>query len=93
VTAGEARNHQVRLSFLFYSHATIVAGHKQYVAVFADSTFILSWQAYFCGHSYFSGSLYVAASESRIFFTRFFSLLKENFYTIFGYLLCGGVHF
>lgn len=93
MAAGEARNHQVQLSFLFYSHAAIIAGHKQCVTVFADSAFILGWQAYFCSHSYFSGSLYVAASESRIFFTCFFSLLEENSNTIFSYLLCGGVHF
>jgi hypothetical protein len=42
VAAGEARNHYVRLSFLFYSHATVFAGHEQDVAVFADSALVFS---------------------------------------------------
>jgi hypothetical protein len=93
VAAGEARNHYVRLSFLFYSHAAVVAGYEQRVAVFADSAFVFSWQAYSCGHGYFSGGLHVAAGELRVFSAGFFGLLEENFYAPFGYSLCGGVHF
>jgi hypothetical protein len=54
------------LSFLPYSHTAIVTWHKQRVAVFADLALINCWKAHFYSHSYFSGSLYVAASELRI---------------------------
>jgi hypothetical protein len=57
IAAAETRNYDVGLSFLLYSHAAIVTRHKQHVAVFADLTFIIYWQAYFRSHSYFSGSL------------------------------------
>jgi len=83
----------MRFSSLFYAHAAIVARHKQRIAVFADSTFIFSWKANFCSHSYFPSSLHVPTSKLRIFFVRFLSLLKENFYTLFGYLFCGEIHF
>ena len=93
VAAGEARNHYMSLSFLFYSHAAVVAGHKQGVTVFADSAPVFSRQAYSRGHGYFSGGLYVAAGELRVFSAGFFGLLEENLYATFGYSLCGGVHF
>jgi hypothetical protein len=83
----------MRFSSLFYAHAAIVARHKQRIAVFADSTFILSWQTNFCSHRYFPSSLHVPSSKLRIFSARFLSLSKENFYSLFGYLFCGGVHF
>jgi hypothetical protein len=41
--AVETRSYQVRFSFLFYSHAAIVAWHKQRVTVFADSAFMFHW--------------------------------------------------
>jgi hypothetical protein len=92
-TTVKASNHHMRLSSLFYADAAIVAGHKQRIAVFADSTFILSWQTNSCRHSYFPSSLHVSTSKLRIFSARFLSLLKENLYPLFGYLFCSGVHF
>jgi hypothetical protein len=93
VAAGEACDHYVRLSFVFYSYAAVFAGHKQGVAVSADSALVFSRQAYSCGHGYFSGGLHVAAGELRVFSAGFFGLLEENFYAVFGYPLCSGVHF
>lgn len=83
----------MRLSFLPYSHTAIVTWHKQHIAVFADLALMLCWQAYFCGHSYFSGSCYVAARQLRITFVDAFSLLEENLYSLFSYLLCSRFHF
>jgi hypothetical protein len=37
--AFEARDYDMRLSFLLYAHAAVVAWHEQRVAVFADLPF------------------------------------------------------
>jgi hypothetical protein len=76
MTTSKARNHQMRFSSLLYPHATIIAKHKQHIAVSADSPLIFCWQTYFCSHSNFSRNLYVTAGELRIFSTRLFSLLE-----------------
>jgi hypothetical protein len=88
----EAGDYDVRLSFLLYAHAAIIAWHEQRVAVFADVAFKRDWQAYSCGHGYFSSGLYVAARQLRVSAVSFLGLLKEHLNTLFGYLFCGGVH-
>jgi hypothetical protein len=92
MTTRKARNHQVRLSPLLYPHATIPYRHEQRIAVSADSALIVRWQTYFCSHGDFPSNLYVAAGELRIFSACLFSLLEQDLYAMFSYLLCGGIH-
>jgi hypothetical protein len=79
----------VRLPFLFYAHTAIVPRHKHNIAVLTYTAFERRWQADFRSHGYFPGSCYVMAGQLRIRFARFFSLLEESLYPLFGYLLCG----
>jgi hypothetical protein len=88
VTAVEAGYYYVRLPFLFYPNTAIGALHKQHIAVLAYLAPVGCWQAYFCGHSYFSCSFNVAAGKLRIILVNFFSLLKENLNSLSGNLLC-----
>jgi len=90
--AVEASDYYMRLSFLLYAHAAVVALHEQRVAVFADLPLKRDWKAYSCGHGYLLGGLYVAARQLRVCPVSFLGLLKEYLNALFGYLFCGGVH-
>ena len=92
MTTRKARNHQMWLSTLFYSYTAVLSRHKQGIAVSADSSLVVCWQAYFCCHGDFSGNFYVAAGELRVFSACLFSLFEEDLYAVFSYLFCGGVH-
>jgi hypothetical protein len=82
----------MRLPFLPYPHPTVVAMHKQHMAVFADLTLVHRWERDFRCHSYFSGSCNVTAGKLRIVTVDAFSFLEENLYSLSGYLLCSGPH-
>jgi hypothetical protein len=93
VTAIKAGYYYVRLPFLFYPHPAIGALNKQRIAVLADLAPVYRWQPYFCGHSYFTCSLDVAAGKLRIITVDFFSLLKKNLDSLSCNLFCGWLHF
>ena len=91
--AVETRSYHMRFSFLFYSHAAIVAWHKQRVTVFADLAFkFQSVSVFLRPWLFFGRSLCSGWTAEDLPCTRFLGLLKENLNALFGYLLCGGVH-
>jgi hypothetical protein len=79
-------------SKLLYPHAAVDTWHDKALAVPADLTPVLSWQANLCPHGYFSGSICILLSQHWVFIKGFHGQAEKRLNALPRYTPSIGVH-